>query len=67
MLDAKLQDRTVFISEEAVQSESPKFDMSLEAASQLSECHLNLQDAITKYESIVEHLERLWEDKVQLF
>ena len=26
--------------------------------------HLNLREAIVKYENIVEHLERLWESKV---
>ncbi len=27
--------------------------------------HLNLREAIVKYENIVEHLERLWESKVR--
>jgi len=38
--------------------------LAVEAASRLTESHHSLQQAILKYESIVEHLERVCEEKV---
>ena len=63
VLEAKLQDDTSSSGEDA--SSSREADVRLVASSQLQESHRTLQEAIVKYEAIVQHIERLCAEKVR--
>jgi len=69
VLDAKIQEKTggVNLTEESAReilgSDSQQPFVMPSNVVRLEKSHLSLQEAIVKYESIVEHLERLWTEK----
>ena len=67
VLDAKIQAKESSGAGDGsveIHAVSPAQSIPQESIARLHESRLNLQEAIVKYEAIVDHLDRVWDDKV---